>query len=263
MTEQPSQSTSRSRLQHVVAGLWVVLLATVLIALAYPVGLGILRVFLVVAVPLLWCGAIVLTRRRRALAVGIAAAGVLVGGFAVLPGRTVDHDRLRCVYVNELRRCEGVRYVWGGENRFGIDCSGLVRRALIHAHVRLAVSTLNPTALRCALDLWWHDCTARALGEQYRGYTTERFHVPSANAAGEVGLLPGDIGVTADGVHVLAYVGDRKWIQADPGAGEVVILRAPHENRWMNQPLHIMRWSMLADPANNGVQATPNGTPAL
>ncbi|MBI3986575.1 MAG: C40 family peptidase [Lentisphaerae bacterium] len=33
--------------------------------------------------------------------------------------------------VQCLRRYEGTLYVWGGENRRGIDCSGLVRKKVI------------------------------------------------------------------------------------------------------------------------------------
>jgi hypothetical protein len=126
----------------------------------------------------------------------------------------------------------------------------LVRRALINAHMRLAVRTFNPRALRTALDLWWHDCSAKALGEQYRGFTVAVLKASSANAADEPVLQPGDLGVTLSGVHVLAYLGDREWIQAEPELLEVVALRAPSQNGWMNQPLNIMRWTMMTESAN-------------
>jgi hypothetical protein len=99
-------------------------------------------------------------------------------------------------------------------------------------------------------DLWWHDCSAQALGEQYRGFTFRVCKASSANAAAEPDLQPGDLGVTASGVHVLAYLGEREWIQAEPTLLQVVPLQAPNENGWMNQPLHIMRWTMMTETDN-------------
>lgn len=137
--------------QRIGIGVWAAAFAVLLVALVYPISIGVIRLFVVVAVPTLWICAVLLVRRRKTIAVIIALAGLLVLGFAALPGRRLDPVKLRRTYVDELRRYEGSRYVWGGENRRGIDCSGLVRRALINAHMRLAVSTLNPTGLRTGL----------------------------------------------------------------------------------------------------------------
>ena len=240
--------------QRIGIGVWAAVLAAVLVVAAYPIGLGVLRLFVAVAVPLLWSSAVFLMRRRTSVAIGVAVAGLLVLGFAVLPGMPPNPTRLRRAYVEELRHYEGSRYVWGGENRRGIDCSGLVRRALINAHIQLALTTFNPKSLRIALDLWWHDCSALALGQQYRGFTKDVITVSSANAAQESALQPGDIGVTVGGVHVLAYLGNQQWIEADPGLLKVVILRIPSQNGWMNQPLNIMRWRMMTESANQQMQ---------
>src|SRR5580658_7227415 len=46
---------------------------------------------------------------------------------AVCPGKPYDVHALRIAYVDRLRAYVGVKYVWGGENMLGVDCSGLVR----------------------------------------------------------------------------------------------------------------------------------------
>ncbi|MFN2599036.1 MAG: NlpC/P60 family protein, partial [Pyrinomonadaceae bacterium] len=51
---------------------------------------------------------------------------------------------MRRAYIASLESYEGTRYVWGGENSRGIDCSGLVRRGLINADFHEGVVTANP-----------------------------------------------------------------------------------------------------------------------
>ncbi|MCB9850793.1 MAG: C40 family peptidase [Phycisphaerales bacterium] len=173
--------------------------------------------------------------------------GLLVGGFAVLPGRAVPPSVLRAEYARQLQGYAGTRYLWGGESRRGIDCSGLIRRGMIDANLHIAFVTLNPRALRSALDLWWHDCSARALRDAYRGQTQPIQQADSINALARDRLQTGDIAVTADGLHVLAYLGNDEWIQAEPGVKKVIILRSPNENVWFNKPVHVMRWASTVD----------------
>jgi hypothetical protein len=54
-------------------------------------------------------------------------------GFCLSGTSDFDRDRLRQNYIKALLGYEDVKYVWGGENSFGIDCSGLVRIALSDA----------------------------------------------------------------------------------------------------------------------------------
>ena len=51
--------------------------------------------------------------------------------------------------------------------------------------------------------------------------------------------------VTDDGLHVLAYLGDSTWIQADPNAKKVIKLKAPSTNEWFGVPVKLMRWEAL------------------
>src|SRR5215470_12413564 len=74
----------------------------------------------------------------------ILAIGIIPMLFLCMPGYRHDKAFLRQEYVNELSKYENVDYVWGGEKRSGIDCSGLIRAGLINANIRLGIIGLNP-----------------------------------------------------------------------------------------------------------------------
>lgn len=59
-------------------------------------------------------------------------------------------------------------------------------------------------------------------------------------------LVPGDLAVTTSGVHILAYAGEGKWIQADPGIGAVATLDGrTADNVWFRTPVTTHRWQLL------------------
>jgi hypothetical protein len=220
-------------------------------ALAAAVGLALqplhstmIRIALVFALLLAVAGALVLCRRwwQRVLFI---LPPLLLGGVLLLPGRTPRPVALRAAYAEALRGFEGTRYVWGGENQLGIDCSGLVRRGLMAAALDRGVLELDPGLLRLAWDLWWHDASARALRDGYRDLTRPLRSARGLNALDHKGLQPGDLAVTADGVHVLAYLGGRTWIEADPDLGRVVQLTAPTDSVWFKVPVRLVRWRAL------------------
>lgn len=165
--------------------------------------------------------------------------------FILLPGQRINRAALRNDYIRSLRGYDGVRYIWGGENRLGIDCSGLVRAGLINSTGKHALQTLNPSLLRYSASLWWHDCSARALSEEYRHQTVKLFEAPSLNAIELARLQPGDLAVTADGVHVMAFLGSNEWIEADPDLKRVLIVTVPSTNIWLDSRVQIMRWRIL------------------
>jgi hypothetical protein len=182
---------------------------------------------------------------RVIVAVGI---GIPVAALA-LPGRPFSRAALRKSSVDVLRSFEGTRYVWGGEARLGIDCSGLVRQALIRASLKQGLASLNGDLVRGAAKLWWFDSSARALRDGYRGETIRLLKASSVNAAPIEQLLAGDFAVTSDGIHVLAYLGGHRWIEADPEIGRVVTVETPNSYPWFAVPVHIVRWRALTDEA--------------
>ena len=40
---------------------------------------------------------------------------------------------------------------------------------------------MNPKAIRLGLRMWWHDCSARAMGEEYEHLTQHLFDCEALN----------------------------------------------------------------------------------
>ncbi|MBP7866476.1 MAG: C40 family peptidase [Acidobacteria bacterium] len=221
------------------------MILSVLISL-YPVGTRLLRLALLGCLAGVWASVLVLLWPRRHSRLGFLLLTGAAGIFLSLPGPAVDSDLFTHEYVRFLRSFEGTPYVWGGENGLGVDCSGLVRIGLARACGRLGFSSFNPRLLRAAFQLWWDDCTARELGTGAGGRTVPLYMAPSLNALTLGDLRPGDLAVTTDGIHVLAYLGNRRWIAADPDRGEVVVESIPSKNSWFSRPVRVVRWRLLA-----------------
>jgi hypothetical protein len=95
--------------------------------------------------------------------------------------------------------------------------------------------------VRQAIWLWWHDFSANDLGDVRNGHAVPIAAAASVNDLGYKSIAPGDLAVTADGRHVMAYLGDRLWIEADPIVGRVVIIEAPcRTNPWFEQKIAIV-----------------------
>ena len=107
------------------------------------------------------------------------------------------------------------------------------------------VRTLNGTPIRGAIALWWYDCGATALRDGYRGLTHPVARYDSINDIDNEAIAVGDLAVTTDGAHVLVYVGEGRWTEADPGPGRVVTVTAPSDDGWFRVPVVIVRWDVL------------------
>lgn len=196
----------------------------------------------------LWGGLLMLLWRRRPVRWVFVAISGAVAMFLAWPGREEPSpEPLQSAYVEALRRYDGVIYAWGGEGSTGIDCSGLVRRALLDACWHRGWKTGNPALVREAISIWWNDTTARALGQCPAGLTVSVGEATSLNALDHSIVRPGDLAVTKSGVHVLAHLGEKEWIQADPGALRVLRATAPDkEEMYYQVPVRLVRWSLLS-----------------
>jgi hypothetical protein len=211
-----------------------------------PVSNTLTRSFGLLLLVVVWFGLLALCWRNRVFRVVFLGLTSLCAIFLVSPARH-HHDSasLRSAYVTGLQHYSGVTYHWGGESPKGIDCSGLIRRGLIDSLFIQGVCTLDAGLVRYAIWVWWHDCTAQDFGEA-NGLTTRLFSTPSINQLDHSTILPGDLAVTRSGVHIMAFVGDNRWIEADPSFGRVITVSAPSEkNPWFQEPMVIVRWKIF------------------
>jgi len=145
--------------------------------------------------------------------------------FLLSPGRAAtDTDQLRQRFVGRLKSYDGVWYVYGGENHRGIDCSGLVRAAMFRSLVEQSIASADPGLFRAALNLWWRDTNAIQLGKGANGLTSPKGDGTAIAMRDAQNLRPGDLAVTTSGSHVLANLGDSRWIEADPDIMRVHIV---------------------------------------
>jgi cell wall-associated NlpC family hydrolase len=218
------------------------LLALVIII---PYRTSLIRVGMLALWCLAWAGLMALAFRHRALRIALIVVTALSALVLVINNsRTPDSDALRRRFVERLRDYDGVRYIYGGENHRGVDCSGLVRAAMVRALVDHGFASLDSGMLRSAFTLWWHDTNAIQLGKGAGGLTLPiRDGSPMPMRAAQ-NLRPGDLAVTTSGSHVLAYLGDQRWIEADPDVARVQIvdLRTSHI---ADQEVSLVTWRWL------------------
>ncbi|MGC4015135.1 MAG: NlpC/P60 family protein [Luteolibacter sp.] len=227
--------------------LLVVSLAALAALVVWPYHDGALRFGLVLATMGVWTSLLWFLRRSHWKWPLLMLPVVMVIPFG-LPSGPVDDPELRADYIAAMKHYEGVRYLWGGESGSGIDCSGLPRRAMRDALFRQGWRHGNGAAFREWADQWWHDASAKSLGEGYRGLTRS-LGISGTVRTVDVGRLqPGDLAITRDGRHVMVYFGAASWISADPGVGKVVLEKAAgSSNPWFDAPVSMYRWATFPE----------------
>jgi hypothetical protein len=224
---------------------WAAGLAWLLGLTLFPVGNRWTRSVSLLLALGLWIGLLVLLWRQRVLRWTLFALALVTCAFLVLPARNrPDLLQLRRDYVACLRRYQGVKYCWGGDNFLGMDGAGLVRRAMVDMLFYRGICSFRANLVRNGLYLWWTGCTAGELG---RGFMTiHQWDTPSLNSLEHARVRPGDLAVCLGQDQVLAYLGDHVWMVADPSAKKVILATAPSaQNEWFRKPMKILRWRIL------------------
>ena len=231
---------------------WIVAFFAVVIAFFVPIRTTALRAGIVAGGLFVWGGALFLFWKIvpiRVVCLSLALAPALL---LLLPDRPINTQNLQSGYIAALENYENTPFVWGGETTRGVDCSGLVRAALSVAELRQGVRTGNAALLRKSASLWWNDGAARDLAAGYQGRTLAVGDAKSLNRADTKHLRPGDLAVTSDGVHVLAYAGGKEWIEADPEKNKVVRVSVPSDSLWFDTPVTFVRWRVLENANRAG-----------
>ncbi|MCO4780822.1 MAG: C40 family peptidase [Candidatus Cloacimonetes bacterium] len=158
-----------------------------------------------------------------------------------------DISDFSTTYISKLTSYHDIKYVWGGENKRGIDCSGLMRMALVDTLITHGLLDRNLYLIWKAFNLWYYDLSAKAIMHGYDGKTFKVFDSLSIKDIDHSKLSIGDMAATDNGVHVLAYIGDKKWIQADPTRGKVTIDHSSSKAPWLDTKVCIVRWKLISD----------------
>lgn len=225
--------------------IWVLIWLALFLNIGSPIVNTFKKATLVICVIGVWVmGASIFWNKKIARRV-ILAVGIIPILFLSMPGYRYDRELLRQEYVNELSKYENVNYVWGGEKRSGIDCSGLIRAGLINANIRRGIIGLNPGLVRAGIFLWWNDGSAHELGLGYKNRTKRIATIKDVEEIDYTIIRPGDFVVKADGTHTMAYLSDKMWIEADPERMKVIKEKIPGSKSWKGVPVYVMRWYQL------------------
>lgn len=157
----------------------------------------------------------------------------------------IDREQLSKTYVSNLNEYKDIQYVWGGESKRGVDCSGLMRMALVDALVSSGLQQRNLYLLCLAAEYWLNDLSAKAILNEYDKKTSALFSAKSINDVDHSKLKIGDMAVTTNGVHVLAYIGSQLWIQADPTRHKVTLDHKDNKAPWLGTKVTLVRWTIL------------------
>ena len=221
-------------------------LTGLIVLAARPYHDGALRYGLPLSLLATWSAGLAFVWHGKSARIILLALPVLAVIPFCLPAKQIDPAKLRDRYVATMRGLEGTPYVWGGESHRGIDCSGLPRRALRDALLENGLQQANGAAFREWARQWWFDTSAKALGENYRDFTRPTGVSGKLRDLDFSKLVHGDLAITADGRHVMIYLGNGEWIQADPGPFKVSIGKpATDPNPWFDTMVNIQRWTIL------------------
>ena len=207
----------------------------------YPINSTLFKLLFLFSLIFLFINIFIFFSKNKLFLILFCSFILLLIFLVFLPWKEFSKMELNDLYIKNLEKYEWVRYVRWWENAFWIDCSWLWRRALIDAYLHLWLKDFNWYLIRKSILIWWFDSSARALLNNYRDQTIKLFESNSINTINADSLKVWDFAITSDWVHVLYYIWSKKWIEADPNAIKVIIVKTPSDNYWFWVPVNMFK----------------------
>ena len=181
-----------------------------------PVTTKLHRLVILCAITGIWLGPLLLMWKRKAVRIALCLVPVLMLLPFLLPGKEINRSELREDFLKRMVSYEGTEYHWGGESGRGIDCSGLPRRAMREALFSNGIRHLDGGSMRLFLKHWWNDASAKALAEGHLDFTIPTGETGTIAKMDYAKLQPGDLVVTEDRRHILAFLGAKNGFRRIP-----------------------------------------------
>ncbi|HAN09867.1 MAG TPA: hypothetical protein DCP90_04555 [Clostridiales bacterium] len=158
----------------------------------------------------------------------------------------VSDELIRLSYIENLKNYENTNYMSGGENRIGIDSSGLIRRPMIDTFIEMGFKTKNMQYIRMALSIWMDDYAISDIYNNYKGMYIDILKFCSICEITDKNIKSGDILIYDNYSQVYIYLGNNEWIEVNPHDKKTIIVSAiPALSIMREISGKVVRWKVL------------------
>jgi hypothetical protein len=211
-----------------------ILITSLLILFFFPVRTTIIRgiIILLIAMPLIYLIKNYWSKFYIGKALLTGTIILLIWGITTFTLVPINQK----TFIQHVQSYENVPFVWGGENSFGLDCSGLIRQSLLKTY-------LSQYRIGSAFQIWFIDCPAKHLSTKYSNILREYKKAVLIKNVTNLNIPLGTLAVTTTGNHVLAYVGNNSWAQASPDDMKVTIKNYSENDPWFLKKVNMYELS--------------------
>ena len=211
-----------------------ILITSLLILFFFPVRTTIIRgiIILLIAMPLIYLIKNYWSKFYIGKALLTGTIILLIWGITTFTLVPINQK----TFIQHVQSYENVPFVWGGENSFGLDCSGLIRQSLLKTY-------LSQYRIGSAFQIWFIDCPAKHLSTKYSNILREYKKAVLIKKVTNLNIPLGTLAVTTTGNHVLAYVGNNSWAQASPDDMKVTIKNYSENDPWFLKKVNMYELS--------------------
>lgn len=218
-----------TRLQKLLILILILACVEMVVLLMTPIRNQLIRIGIIESILLQYAIITYFTWRIKLLGKSLLGVFILFVVFIISTAKLYAPEEEK--FVAALKRYEHVPYVWGGETKKGIDCSGLIRMALCDVY-------LSEFKWGAAFQIFYFDVAAKDLGKKYKSILTYKRSYPSIKDIPISELKKGSIVVASD-IHTFAYIGENKWIQASPTDNKVTIKDANEPDKYFSTAIEL------------------------